>query len=156
MNELEILLYRGNSLISKVIRWVTKSPFTHSAVTLDDYHLIEINWYYRLKIRHLKYRTGDYEVYVVKGITEEQKRKVKEFLLTHLGTKYDHIQSITHGLNEQTNGLVPIINDLTKYNCTEVLDLAFAYAGIDFLPSEINGEVLPGELSKSVVIERRK
>jgi hypothetical protein len=149
----DLLFVKGAGFIGKTISKVSGSEYSHVAIVIDRNHLIETNWKYPLKIRHLTYRPNEFDVYRYhRPITEQEKHIMNLYLLSHLRDKYDFIQTLSHGLF--LVGGVPIKNAENRLNCSETVDNMFYTAGIDLRPAKENGYVTPGDLSKSKYLRR--
>ena len=147
----DIIFVKGNSIFSKIIKWVTKSEYTHCAIVVsdDNLHIAEINYKYNLKINHLHYK--DYVICRYKyDLTQEQKEKIYNFILNTLNTKYDYIQTIGHLLRKLFG--FKIINNPYMYNCSEFCDKFYKSADINLLENDYEGSVTPGELFRSEIL----
>lgn len=88
-----IALYRGKSMISKAIRWQTRSDYSHAAWVCPDFSVIEAWWPHG--VRHVAdpflLHTEDTEIdlWAVSGLTAQQEREVERFLRLQLGKRYD-------------------------------------------------------------------
>lgn len=147
MEPYDVLLVKGRSPVARIIEAVTQSPYSHAAIVLDDRHLLETSWNYPLKIRHISYRLGNFDVYRYPGLTPAQKEKIRAFYLSVLGQRYDYLQLVTHGLYLLAG--IPIINASGRYICTEVIDKGFKAAGIDLLPGNSLASRTPADLGRS-------
>ena len=89
--DMKVLLYRGTGPTSRLIRFQTRSPYSHAAMMMDDGTVIEARMRGGVKhvatpwTRHRK--NTPVEVYAIKGDFDEE--KVESFLLSQLGKKYD-------------------------------------------------------------------
>jgi len=152
----DILFVRNkDTIVSKIIKWVTKSNIIHCAIFINNLHIVEISWNYKLKIRHLHYNNNEFIIkrYINK-LTEEQKILMHQFIINKLNTKYDIVQ--TFGYLFKKLFRFKVINNRELYNCSEFCDMFYKRAGIDLLENDFEGTVTPGELFKSeklVIIE---
>lgn len=147
MEKFDLVFYKGNSFVSKIVRKITKSEYSHVALVLDEYHLLEADWRKPLSIRHISYKTQEYDVFRVEELTEKQKEYIKEFMMDTLNTPYDFTLILAHLLNYFFK--VKLFHSPYRYDCSEWIDLAFLYAGVDLLPMTKSSTVTPAELSKS-------
>lgn len=147
IKKFDILLYKGKSPIAKLIQHVTNSPYSHVAIVLDEYHCLETDWKYPVKIRHLKYKKNQYEIMRYEELSEEEKEYMGKFINIYLNTQYDFKQVISHWLNLSFN--FTISNSNSRFICSELADRMYKYAGIDLLPKFMNGSVTPADLSRS-------
>jgi len=146
-----ILFYSGNSIFSKVVKWITNSQFSHCSIVIDKYHIVEISWNYKLKIRHLHYKDNEFVIKrYINELSEEQKQLMYEFIIDKLNTEYDIIQTVGY-LFKKIFG-VKVINDRELYNCSEFVDVCYKSIGIDLLENDFESTVSPGELFKSEIL----
>ena len=131
---MRILAYKGVSLISKAIRWQTRSPFSHIAVELDDKTVVEA-WHKGGVVHTSSFRavhTPGTEVVAFNIIQPYNAYEVERFLLDQVGKKYD-FQSVFRFVSRRK---APA-ND--KWFCSELAEAAFIEGGLRLLnglPSE--------------------
>jgi|6_EtaG_2_1085325.scaffolds.fasta_scaffold00296_7 uncharacterized protein YycO len=120
-----IALYRGISTISKIIRWRTRSVYSHAAWLCDDGSVIEA---WTNGVRKTKNLSADHtpgtivDIFSIDGITPEQIGEIEGFLGKHLGMPYDY-RSVWRFMS-----LSPAtING--KWFCSELIDAACTQAG---------------------------
>lgn len=148
LRRFDLLFVRGRSWVGRLVQTVTRSPYSHVAIVLDELHVAETNWRYPLKIRHIRYRQQDYDVYRYYGeLTPEQQTVMNVFLREHLNTPYDWRQSLSHGVYLLTG--LPIYDAADRMNCSETVDRMFAAAGIDLCARQPDGRVTPADLAQS-------
>lgn len=148
---MKIVLCQGKTLISKLIRWQTRSQYSHVAIVLDDGSILE-SWHKGgvqhnkdLSVRHSKGTVIDlYDIVV----TKEQETKIISFFTKQLGKKYDFkmvLRFLTHG--SEAGGI--------KYRwfCSEIVFAAFQYAGINLLENTRAWECPPAWINKSHLLK---
>lgn len=150
MQKYDLVFYRGNGPVSKLIQKVTKSEFSHVALVLDSFHLVETDWKYPLAIRHISYKFDDCVVMRYPGLTEEQGKKIERYLEDTINSRYDYALVVSHFFNVLWKS--KLINDPARFDCSEWIDRAFHYAGIDLCPWEEFGSVTPADLSNSPLL----
>ncbi|WP_139491803.1 hypothetical protein [Brevibacillus dissolubilis] len=142
LQRFDLLFVKGESVIGRTIRRVTGSPYSHVAIVLDPWHVAETDWRYPLKVRHLNYPRGTYDVFRYQGeLFHTQMMAMDDFLHMHISTPYDLVQTVTNGLNLLCG--TPVINDHGRMNCTEFAARMFGAAGV-LMPAVIT----PGEFSQ--------
>lgn len=151
MQEFDLIFYKGDGFISKVVKKVTDPPYSHVALVLDSYHLVEANWKNPLSIRHISYPKWDYDIYRVEGLTEQQKKKLRRYINETIGAGYDYKLVLSHLFKYFFKG--KLLNSPSRYDCSEWVTLAFLYAGIELLPNKKPFEVTPTDLSKSPMLK---
>lgn len=147
----DILLFKGTSIISRIIEDVTKSKYSHVALSLgDNFHIAEA-MPRGIMIDHLADLPSGYDVYRYKGnLTDEQKNKLHEFVYLKISTKYNYEELFSALLEEEFGIEFPIVKG--KLICSQFVYLTFLYIGIDLLPN-YKGVVTPGDLSGSELLE---
>ncbi|MGF9822608.1 hypothetical protein ABE430_08815 [Brevibacillus agri] len=152
LKRFDLLFVKGKSLVGRVIEEVTRSPYSHVAIVIDDWHLVETDWRYPLKMRHMAYRPAEYDVYRYREpFTMHEIVSMEVFLRGCLNAPYDLLQSLTNGLHILTG--LPILDAPERLNCSETVDRMFAAAGIDLCPG-IDGRVTPADLAASDKLQR--
>ncbi len=97
----DILLIEGNQRISAVIKYLTQSTWSHSALYVGDAlpepedgsdrpRLIEVNLGDGcIAVPLSKYRTYNTRICRARNLTPEDRAQVVDFMVAHLGLKYD-------------------------------------------------------------------
>jgi hypothetical protein len=143
----DLLFCFGRTWIGRVISRVTRSPYSHVVIVLDEWLIAETDWRMPLQVHPINYRPTDYDLYRYQGsFTVQQKEAMKQFIMSSLGTRYDLLQTVTNGLFILTG--FPIRDAPDRMNCSETVDRMFAAAGIDLVPGAL-GKVSPADLSRS-------
>ncbi|MCP1159464.1 hypothetical protein [Bacillus infantis] len=137
---------KSNSLMSKVIRKVSKSKFSHVAMTLDSLHTLELTWKLPCVIQHFSYSLDRYEIYQLNiDLTEEQQKTIKNFIKINIASGYDKKFVISRGMNLLFG--TKIKNSEHLYSCDELIVDAFSLVGIELLDKDVF--LTPDSLSKS-------
>lgn len=151
IKEFNIVFYKGNSITGKLIRKFTKGKYSHCAIALDSIHLVQLDWLNPVSIKHLDYRISDYDVYhLTFTLTDEEKEKIKEYIIERLSTTYDwkYIGSRFFNVLFGTK----IYNSKNHYNCDELIIEAFRSIGVNLLNGD--EQVSPEALSKSKLLKK--
>lgn len=151
----DIVFVKGNTfLVSRLIRWLTKSEFTHVGIVTAEGELFEIDAFKKLGIYpfdHLQYCT-----YRLKdGLTVEQQNHLNE-LFAYMPSKsrgYDWMRLISLAIELLFHKSFGYDN-IYRYICSEVVDVLYQEIGIDLLPEQMNGHVSPKDLLASKQIVR--
>jgi uncharacterized protein YycO len=139
-----ILLFKGRGIISTLIRWQTRSPYSHAAILLADGSIVE-SWQGKGVRGTELHDWKNVDVFYVPSATNAQWFNVVLFMLNRIGKGYDYwgvLRFIT-----RTN-MPP--ND--KWFCSEIVFEAFQEAGINLLERIDPWEVSPGLLSLSPLL----
>ena len=151
MHKYDILFYRGSNTISRAVKRITKSQYSHVALVINEYLVVETNWYYPVRFRRNRYlEHEEFTLKRVENLTEEQQEKIFEFISLYLDTRYDYIQIFYHVLNVVFG--TKLKNNPNLYTCSELIDRAFQYAGIDLVPGREDGDLTPEELFNSPLL----
>ena len=128
MNTGDIILVKNNKLISKIIKWWTKSEYSHVALAVDDLHMYETNYDTNSHIKIIDFPTNMYDIYRLKDTSKLDTEKLNKFMKEHLKNKYDlgEIFKIVFKINTP--------DDDGKYICSMLVREAFLDQGIDLTP----------------------
>lgn len=158
----DILLYKGDSFVSKLIKWNTNSLYSHVSVVVDgEMNLaIESNTGSQSGVRALdlrKLKASDIDVFRVKAAGSYKPEQVISYLVSCLGSHYDYPGVIWLGvlkvlrLKKQANKF----QEAKDYFCSELVYEAFKSAGLDIVPQIGAAETTsPGDIARSPLIEK--
>lgn len=140
-----ILLFRGRGVISTLIRWQTRGPYSHAAFLLPDGRVLE-SW--QGKGVRLRAPLTDWEgadAYYIPGMTDEQWEIAIDYALDQIGKKYDYwaiIRFISrHNMPKNDN-----------WFCSELVFDSLSEAKVPLLHRIAGWAVSPGLLSFSPMI----
>lgn len=145
-----ILLVRSSSPISWIIRKLTKSDYSHVAISVveDDSIVIDADSFRRVKVH-----PNDFEVSVKidVNLAKDQQDQLLDYLLKQVDLQYDYLQVLGFavrllGLSTKTN----LWDSKKKIECVELVDKAFLSIGIDLLPGLPDGDATPGQLAEQL------
>ncbi len=152
----DILLFRGNSGISKIIQWGTNSPYSHTAVIVDIGKNIAIEAQGRVRAQDIR-KMKDYDVFRVKEGYPYDLDDVVSFLVSKLNNRYDWAGVIFLGFLK----LIRFKHSANKwqkkndYFCSELVSEAFAKGGLDIVPKVDEASITsPADIARSMVIMR--
>lgn len=146
MRQFDIIFVRGRGVFGKLIRFFTNEQFSHVALVIDDFHVLETDWKYPVGMRHLKYRSSEYEIKrCSESLSDEQKTEIIQFYKRELKRGYDWKYLLYRFLFIFFK--VKIQNDKYRYTCDEIILEAYKCAGISLLDDDVM--LTPGSLSKS-------
>ena len=136
-----ILLFKGRGLVSWLIRWQTRSEYSHSALMLHDGSIIEA-WMTKGVRQHWLNDWCDIDVFDVHGITQEQWQAAIGYARAQIGKPYDWL-AIIRFLSRFRQP------DDERWFCSELVFKAMEVAGVKLLRNVRAGEVSPGMLARS-------
>lgn len=83
----KVRLYKGSGFISSLIKFQTRSEYSHACFVIDDF-IYEAKEF--IGVRKIKDdKSGNYDEFSL-DITKEQKKVLLEFLMAQLGKGYDY------------------------------------------------------------------
>lgn len=134
---LDLLFYKGNSILARLIRYISKSEqYSHCAIFIDNLHLVETSWKQPNVIAHFGYRYAEYDVYRINvELTDGQKHHVMDYLQRRINRSYDFKYIITRAGNFLFGTEVKISDG--KYTCDKLILEAFKGIGIDLLEKHL-------------------
>lgn len=136
-----ILLFRGQGVISALIRWQTRGAVSHAAILLPDGRVLEAWQGDGVRIKTLE-SWKDVEAYEIEGATELQWADAIQFAELQVGRGYDYL------------GIIRFISrkylpENDRWFCSELVYKAFEVAGIKLFERINASEVSPGLLRVS-------
>lgn len=115
----DILFYKkGNSIISKTIKYITKSQYSHVSMYLRCGQIVETDYKKVFNIGHLG-NVSDYDVYRIETLTGEQKVKVIGYIKNNLYRKYDYLEILRY-LTYKYFGIL-LRDDIDRLICSEAI-----------------------------------
>jgi hypothetical protein len=139
---MKIALFKNRSIISSLIKWQTRSEYSHAAILLDD-KLIEAKEFDGVQVVH-KLEVGkkcSVDIYEVE-VSESQRTAIVDFLANQIGKGYDYTMVIRFLTRQQESR-----KSSGKWFCSELVFAAFEKAGITLLNNVEPWEVSPALLS---------
>lgn len=145
-----ILFYRGNSLLGKLIRIFSKS-YSHVAIILDQFHTLETSWKNPSVIKHFDYKYKNYDIYRLNvRMDDYQKQLITQYITEHIETGYDW-KFLLSRLCYFLFG-TKIVNSKKYLTCDELIYEAFKVVGIHLIDED---EILtPSTLCQSRYLEK--
>jgi hypothetical protein len=151
----DIVFFKGQTWVSKVVAELTGSPYTHVGVAFSDSTVLEADRFIKARVRNL----NDFDIYTVMRceLSAEQRRSILINGTNFIGTKYDYLEIAKWFFKLTTNieghGLV---NNANRVYCSELVDFLFKSVGVDLVPDRVDGDVLPVHLLNSPLLTRIK
>ncbi len=140
-----ILLFKGRGFISRLIRWQTRSQYSHAAIMLPCGRVLEAWQGEGVRIKWLR-DWCDVDRFRVTDMTEEQWETAIAFARAQIGKKYDY-----RGVWRFLSRRKPARDD--RWFCSELVFASLAAAGVKLLAAVDIGEVSPGMLAYSHRLE---
>lgn len=141
-----VLLFRGRGLLSALIRWQSRSPYSHAALLLPDGTIIESWPGAGVRIRAIE-DWQDVHVFHVPSMTAEQWDHAFSFAAREIGSGYDW-WSVIRFVSRRN---LPV-ND--RWFCSELVFAALKDAGVRLLERVDAWTVSPAMLALSPLLTR--
>ena len=143
---MKILLYRGRSIISRLIRFQTRSKYSHVAVMMDDGSAYEA-WQVG-GVRHIDSPFDGHKkgtiIDVYRILEPFDSLAVQEFIQLQLNAKYD-FSSVLRFVSRRH------AKNNNKWFCSELALEAFSAGNLELLNAE-SGEMSPRDVSISPLL----
>lgn len=153
---MKVVLFKGKSFISRLIRWQTRSEYSHAAVLVEETtagHPVMgfvIESMEGVGVRAAQWKAAeDADVFEVEGLSELEKTRVLKFLNEQVGKKYDWLMVLRFISRRQESRATS-----GKWFCSELVFAAFLKAGVELLARTEAWEVSPGLLARSPWLKR--
>ena len=144
-----IIFHKGKTPIARFIRLLTRSKFSHCAITIDSLHLIQLDWKTPVTLDHFAYPLGQYDVYeVITPLSDIEKQMISRYMRDRISTTYDWKFILSRFFNITLG--TPIISSKKKYNCDELILEAFRHIGVNLIEDDV--KLTPDTLSKSKLL----
>lgn len=147
-----IVLFKGQSAISKLIEWQTRGKYSHAAILIDD-TLYEAwqGWGVGVRKKEKWYFSAGNSVTSLFQFQHMQKheQRLQDFLEAQLGKKYDYLAVLrfitrTHVLPNEKN----------RWFCSELVAAAMDSVGLPLFHNTKPWEVSPDLIKRSLILEK--
>lgn len=142
----DILLIRGNTLIDRIIKLVTRSPYSHVVGVVNPNQVVEILPLSTARYKKLQGYNGQADVFTCDRLSAEDRKKIVSDVTANIGTSYDYYLIIWEASRYLLNREWPYENKNSSL-CSTLWVEAYRKVGIDLCP-DVKFPV-PGDLSKS-------
>lgn len=142
-----VLLYRGRGLVSSLIRWQTRSPYTHAAILMPDGRVIESREGKGVQIVEAP-KVGEAEAYRVIGMTPERWRHAIVKAQHELGSGYDW-KGVLQFVSRREGG------DAHRWFCSEFVYHVLHVSGVTLLERTRAELISPGGLESVAAVGAR-
>jgi len=161
----DILMYKGKKIFSKIIRWLTGSPYSHAGIA--------VWWNERLMVmeavmRGVRVVPLSLNIYQHKGnvewfsckkeILDEDRLRMIIFAQEELGKSYARWKAILFGLRILFNRNLSRKDQLRMENklfCSQYVAQIYNSIGLDLKKNREDRFMSPGDIAKSPLLERR-
>jgi uncharacterized protein YycO len=143
-----VLLFRGRGIISMLIRWQSRSPYSHAALLMPDGRIVESWQGSGVRIKSVKDWT-DIEIYDVVAMDDFAWSLALDFAADLVGSGYDY-KAVMRFVSRRP------ASDNERWFCSELVFAALQSAGISLLSRISAAAVSPGMLALSPLLVRRE
>lgn len=163
----DILLYKGTHWLSKIIRWATKSPYSHAGIV--------VWWNNRLMVmeaigkgvivtplsQNLKHYKGEVHLYNVEpGLIYDSIRDMMlKFAQQELGKEYARWKMILFGIKILLSKDLDKKDELKRANklyCSHYVAQIYNAGGYDLKRNKADRFMSPNDIAKSPLLKRVK
>ena len=149
---LTLCLHRGTSLIGKLIRWQTRSDYSHASMILPDGLFVEAREGIGVRaLNRFAAVPGETVDFFTLPITAGQAAEIAEFAREQLGKKYDWTMVLRFVSRRQESR-----PSRGQWFCSELVFAACQQAGVNLLRATEPWEVSPGMLARSPLLVPRE
>lgn len=143
-----VALFHGVSAISFLIRWETRSKYSHAAFLLPDGKtIIESVEGVGVHARQVEASdAGNMELFNVQGMTPEQWKAAITFAIEQIGDGYDLLDDLRFITHQQAHA------NQASWFCSELVYYSLQQGGINMLRDVDAAEVSPELLNQSPLL----
>ena len=134
----DIIFVRGNTILSKCIRYFDKGEFSHVAIAVSDTHVLEAQYFTKSRITPMYFT--DYEI-IDLGFTDEERMDTIKIGIELVGVWYDYFQAISYIFRTG-------FNNPNHYICSEMIAILLDRLGKEQFQLETN--ITPNQLYKKL------
>lgn len=143
----DLILLKNDSILSRIIKFFSKSEYSHVAVYLEDGFVIESDWG-GVQISHLrKYKSVEYDVYYHAKMDKDKAEMLTQWMLGQVGSRYDYGGIFGILLNKLGLTKKNHWDDKASYWCCELVADAYLNVGLKVCAREETWLVSPGDLA---------
>ncbi|QIA28507.1 putative papain-like amidase enzyme [Phage f2b1] len=142
----DVIFYKPTSLVGWIISKLTHSDYSHVALAVDAYNIVEADKFIKSRVSNLYYVDSINSVYRLNNATDDQKHIIVNHALTMVGMRYDYKQIFGLFLRLTFRKDYSTFNTANKYICSEIVDTAFLMADVPRKDTRNLGDISPQEL----------
>lgn len=137
MNTGDVIFVRGDGFISKIVRFFDKGKYSHVAIAVDKYNVIEIDFKMKSKLVDVIKYDGLEQELIETNLSKEQKHKFMEEFPNYLNKNYDYLMVLGLLLKRE-------YNSKRSYICSElVYELLY---NVGYFKKPLDGNIAPNKL----------
>ncbi len=139
-------MFKPETLIGNMICKITKAPYSHVTLAVNDKLVLNSNRFIKSEIVELDYNEEIHHIYRPVGITDKQKEDLMIEAYKYIGVKYDYIQIIALFFRVVFDWNTSFLNNLNRFICSEVIDKVYFNIGIARNDNKYLFHITPYEL----------
>lgn len=151
---MKVVLFKTKGFVQSLIKWQTRSKYSHAAILTSDGVLIESTTPGGVRAIANWKQTPDAELFGIGGVidfvpvvTDKQENSAIAFLSAQIGKPYDYLM-----VARFVSRLQESRRSSGKWFCSELVFAALQKAGITLLRDTEPWEVSPGLLARSPLL----
>jgi len=146
----DVLLFRGNDILSRIIRYATHSEFSHAACYLGDGQIVE-SAIKGVEVVSLSGR-DNFAVYRHFDHDTKQMEEAVDWMVEQEGKGYDYLGLFGIGLSIITKNKRNYFDDKNRYWCSELIADGYMRSGLLLDADSRTYKVSPGDLARSALM----
>jgi uncharacterized protein YycO len=144
-----VALHRSAGWIGRLIRWQTRSDYSHASILFYGLGVIESREFHGVRrLPALEAGPGEVIDTFSVTLTPTQAAEIRDFALRQVGKPYDYTMVARFITRRQESR-----STSGKWFCSELVFAAFQKAGVSLLRDTQPWEVSPGLLAKSPLLQ---
>ena len=147
----DIILVRGSTWIDRAITIITRSAYTHAAGVVMPDEVVDIAPFTKTGCKNLWLFAGQADVYTCDSLTDDQRRKIVEYAVGKVGTRYDYVLVLWQASRYLLNWAWPYSIGKDSL-CSTLWADAYRKAGVELCPEIIFPS--PGDLANSRLLRK--
>ncbi len=132
----DIILVYGSTWIDQVIKKIIRSDYTHVAGVVKSNEVIDILPFTQAGYKNLRLFAGKADVFTCDTLTDDQRRKIVDYVNRKVGTSYNYWLVVWEGCRYLLNWQWPYKTGKSGL-CSTLWADAYREAGVDLCPEAI-------------------
>jgi hypothetical protein len=147
----DIILVRGSTWMDKVVKTITRSHYSHVAGVVRSEEVIDIQPFTQTGYRKLDSFYGQADVFTCDVLTEDQRKKIVNYVNKEVGTSYNNWLIVWQGCRYLLNLQWPYKTDKGNL-CSTLWTDAYREAGVELCPDVVFPS--PRDLADSKLLQK--
>jgi hypothetical protein len=130
----DLILVRGDGIVSRVIEGIIHSPYSHVAGIVKPNELIEAQGLRKVGYQALDFYAGQYDVYTCDTLTDEQRAQIVDYVTRAVDYHYDYILVAVEFVRYVFHIMLPYREPFSARICSTLWADAYRSVGVDLCP----------------------